>query len=382
MQASNRDFDIAIIGGGLAGLIAACLLKDTFSVVLFDPHAYPRHKLCGEYLSREITPLLEYLNLDLDQHGAVKIDELQLTTPEGKTIQTKLPLGGYGISRFKLDGLLFESCREAVCFVQQKVTGLQQKNNGGFTVETPEEKYRAKLVLGAAGKRSGLDKEIGRSYIKERSSWVAIKRHYLADHPAERVDLVAFKGGYAGISRVEDNMVNLCYLVEGIRLQAAGGVDGLESAICAENPRMRSFFKNGAPQWEKPIAISQIIFGRREAVHDQIPMLGDAAGLIHPLCGNGMAMAMHSALLATQAIFKHEQTENGKTRFPLSKICTQYQHDWKKQFTTRMKMGSLLQSVLLNPTLTHIGYSTLARIPSLLKTTIRSTHGKPVQIDL
>src|SRR5262245_24228421 len=102
-------YDVAIIGGGLAGLAAGILLsKQGHSVVLLEKEKYPFHKVCGEYISMESWEFLESLGVPLSQMQLPLIDTLFLTSTNGKSFQTQLPLGGFGISRYKLDSCLAE----------------------------------------------------------------------------------------------------------------------------------------------------------------------------------------------------------------------------------------------------------------------------------
>jgi flavin-dependent dehydrogenase len=112
MQSKN-DFDVAIIGGGLAGLATSILIAQSgYSVILFEKEKYPFHKVCGEYVSLESWNFLIQLGLPLPQMGLPIIDTLLLTAPNGTAFKTKLPLGGFGISRYYLDSQLVEIAKQ------------------------------------------------------------------------------------------------------------------------------------------------------------------------------------------------------------------------------------------------------------------------------
>src|SRR5688500_8453100 len=113
MENNLAQYDVAIIGGGLAGLaISIQLAKKNFSVVLFEKEKYPFHKVCGEYISMESWNFLESLGLSLSTFHLPRIDTLILSAPNGKSLTTKLPLGGFGISRYKIDFLLSKIAKE------------------------------------------------------------------------------------------------------------------------------------------------------------------------------------------------------------------------------------------------------------------------------
>src|SRR3982751_1845759 len=106
MQLAER-YHAAIAGGGLAGLACSIILaKAGHQVVLFEKEAYPFHKVCGEYVSMESWPFLQQLGLQLKSLNLPRINNLELSAPNGSTFRTRLPLGGFGISRYLLDSLL------------------------------------------------------------------------------------------------------------------------------------------------------------------------------------------------------------------------------------------------------------------------------------
>ncbi len=100
----TRHVDLAIAGGGLAGLtLAIQAAKAGLKVAVFEKETYPFHRVCGEYISMESFPFLESLGLPLGEMELPRIKKLRLSAPNGQTIENNLPLGGFGISRYLLD---------------------------------------------------------------------------------------------------------------------------------------------------------------------------------------------------------------------------------------------------------------------------------------
>src|SRR5688572_5125030 len=98
------EYDTVIVGGGLAGLsLSIQLARSGYRVIVFEKEQYPFHKVCGEYISLESWHFLISLGLDLEKKNLPIITQLQVSTTKGKIYQQKLPLGGFGISRYKLD---------------------------------------------------------------------------------------------------------------------------------------------------------------------------------------------------------------------------------------------------------------------------------------
>lgn len=368
-------FDVIIAGGGLSGLTSSLILSENFKVLLIDTDEYPRHKLCGEYLSNEVFDVLTDLGVSPYDLGAVSINQLDYTFNH-KKLSCILPLGGIGISRYTLDQALFNQFQkeENATFLQGKVTAVTQ-NNDQFTITCGDETFTSKQFIMATGKRSLLDKKLERSFIKTKSPWLAVKMHYDYDMPDDLVGLHTFDGGYAGISKVENNKVNLCYLATYDSFKEFKDVDLFNKEVLSENTSLKHFFDHATACWEKPITISQISFDQKQPVENNIIMVGDTAGLIHPLCGNGMAMAIHSAVLASKAI-----TPFLENKINRHSALVNYSKQWNHHFKSRLKMGRWLQTILLNPNYTRIAYRLLGWFPWMLPIIIKRTHGKPVKL--
>ena len=370
-------YDIIIVGGGLAGLSSALHLSNNgYAVLVCEKQSYPHHKVCGEYVSNEIMPYLEKLGISLAEANAVSIDTLQLTTEKGKSITTTLPLGGKGISRFAMDNLFYKKARAAgVKFKFQNVTAISFQNDC-FELKTIEgEMFTAKIVIGAYGKRSNLDKHLNRDFIRLKSSWLGVKAHYdYPEFPENRVALHNFKGGYAGLSKTETGAVNFCYLASYQSFKKEKNIDDFNRNVIMKNPFLASFFNNAKPIFDQPLTIAQISFSPKTSVENHVLMCGDTAGLIHPLCGNGMAMAIHSAKIVSELIHKF-MTHSGYLRHQLEQ---DYHRQWNKTFGRRLWWARQLQPILLSNGLSNIALTTAIKTPGLLKKIIKNTHGKPI----
>ena len=139
MNKEASTFDVIIIGGGLAGLCNAIhVSKLGKNVLLIEKNEYPKHKVCGEYISNEVLPYLDFLEVNPFDFGAVKIKNFELSTRKNNIISAKLPLGGFGISRYTLDLALAEKAKENKVVILQdavlNVTFLEDT----FQVETKQ----------------------------------------------------------------------------------------------------------------------------------------------------------------------------------------------------------------------------------------------------
>ncbi len=342
--------------------------------LLIEKNKYPRHKVCGEYISNEVLDYLEQLDIDVWEAGAKKIDTFEFSSKSGAAIQVRLPLGGFGISRYTLDNLLYQHAISLGVTVYKDTVVNAQFDKKEFQITTKlGENYKASYVLGAFGKRSGMDATLSRKFIKNKSPWIGIKAHYKANFQENVVALHNFKGGYCGLSHVETGNVNACYLSHYDVFKEYADLDAFQKIIVEKNTALKTFFDNAEIVFEKPLAISQVSFESKLPVENHIIMIGDSAGLIHPLCGNGMAMAIHSAKMASEVLVTAIQSKSSR-----QDVEKQYARQWKNSFAKRLKAGRIIQRVLLNDTLTNIGVSAVGKSPFILKKIIQSTHGKPI----
>lgn len=370
-----KTFQVAIVGGGLAGLTAAIhLCREGLDVVLFEKNQFPHHKVCGEYLSNEALPYLQSLGINLEEVGPMKINRLLFSTQSGKSVETELPLGGIGISRYALDELLYRKTLKEGAQIEISTVENITKQGDTFLIKTSNTDFQAEVVLGAYGKRSHLDKQLHRNFVTEKSEWLAVKNHYESpEFPSDLVGLHSFDGGYCGLSTTETGAVNCCYLTSYKSFQHHKDIDTFNKNVLAKNTFLKEFLLRSKPLFEKPLSIAQVSFQQKNRVEQHIIMCGDAAGLIHPLCGNGMAMAMHSAKIASETVLIYFGFENRNRQW----LETNYAYHWKKNFGKRLSAGNKLQSLLLHPKLSDIALTVLSKNPKWMKKIIEKTHGKP-----
>lgn len=371
-----KDKEVLIVGGGLAGLTAAIhLSKIGLQVTVIEKNSFPKHKVCGEYISNEVLPYFNWLGLDLSHLNPTHITHLEFSTSSGKTIESNLPLGGFGISRFALDHYLYHIAIKNGCHFLQDTVEKIVYSNTEFNVTTLNNNIlKSKIVIGAFGKRSNIDQKMNRNFITKKSHWLAVKAHYTGDFPNDLVGLHNFKGGYCGVSKVENDIINICYLADYETFKQYKNIEEFQSNVLAQNPHLNVIFNKTKMLYEKPLTISQVSFEKKQAVENHILMIGDTAGLIHPLCGNGMAMAIHSAKIVSELIHEYYSNEI-KSREELEE---KYIQEWNFNFKERLKMGRFLSNILQKQKLSGVLMRLLSIFPFLLPKIIKKTHGKPI----
>lgn len=368
--------EVVIIGGGLAGLTAGIhLSQNGISVTIIEKNEYPKHKVCGEYVSNEVRGYLESLAISIQNAEPTAINQLEFETLYGARILQKLPLGGFGISRYTLDFILYKKAIENGCTIINQTVENCRFDGNHFIIETIEKSiYKAQIVLGAYGKRAQLDYSLKRTFIKKKSPWLGVKNHYKGQFSDNLVGLYHFKGGYCGVSKVENDTINICYLTNYSSFQKHKNIASFEKEVLFKNKRLKQILENSVPIFEKPLTISQISFEKKEPVSEHMLMIGDTAGLIHPLCGNGMAMAIHSAKIASElcVLYLNEK------KISRNELEERYSKAWNVNFKKRLAMGRTLSTLLEQQTLTLLVLQIVVLFPFLLKQIIKRTHGKPI----
>ncbi|MBB2151227.1 FAD-binding protein [Pedobacter sp. LMG 31462] len=371
--------EILIIGAGLAGLTAALhFLKSGFPVTLVEKNTYPHHKVCGEYLSNEVLPYLDWLDLNLSSLAPVAIHRFNFSTNDGQLLQIPLPLGGMGISRYSLDHYLFQEAIARGCqMIHDTVVDLSFEEDIFSLKLASQQLIKARIVIGAYGKRDGLDQKLSRHFIQKKSPWLAVKAHYEGPFPDDLVALHNFEGGYCGVSKVENNKINICYLVDYASFKKYKSIPEHRMQVLYQNPHLKKIFEEMSPLFDQPITIGQISFEKKSIVENHVLMIGDTAGLIHPFCGNGMAMAIHSAKLCASAVIDYLTSESSSR----TQLERGYQRLWNQNFGSRITAGKVMSGILRKKQLTSKFMRILIKYPFLMSMMVKKTHGNPIMTD-
>lgn len=367
--------EIIIIGGGLAGLVSGILLKRAgHPTTLFEEKEYPFNRVCGEYISNEVIPFLEKENLFPHELKPADLSRFRLSSTSGKLLEMPLDLGGFGVSRLRFDHWLSEIAKhEGVEIIHERVTESEFRD-GNFIIETKNQgKFTSEILIGAFGKRSWMDRSLIRPFLEKRSPYIGVKYHIRTDEVADDViELHNFDGGYCGVSRVEDGQFNLCYLSHRRNLKQHAQVHRMEREILFKNPHLKRIFTHSEFFHKTPLVINEITFEPKEAVYNHILMTGDAAGMITPLCGNGMAMAIHSAKILSELIINHCNDS-----FDRKKLEKEYAAKWNKLFSTRLWAGRNIQNLFGNTNASGLAVGLGQILPPFSRFLMRQTHGQP-----
>lgn len=362
------------MGGGLSGLIAANYLASAnIQVAVFEKKEYPFHRVCGEYISNEVVPFLKSLDILPVDFKLPNIQKLQLTSVNGRSALLDLDLGGFGISRFTFDHFLYQKAKQrgVQFYLNTEVDSISFSKNR-FEIKTREEVFFGDVVIGSFGKRSKLDISLKRSFVKKRSPYVGVKYHIRSKHANDLISLHNFKDGYCGISNVEDGISTLCYLTHRNNLKKFGDLKKMEAAVLCRNPFLKNIFEYSEFLWDKPEVINEISFETKSPVENHILMSGDAAGMITPLCGNGMAMAIHAAKLVSENVMQfcvHEITRE--------ELESKYARTWSSHFKKRLWAGRQIQNLFGKEWTSDLAVNLARYSKPVANYLVRKTHGIP-----
>ncbi|HKA17647.1 MAG TPA: NAD(P)/FAD-dependent oxidoreductase [Blastocatellia bacterium] len=399
-------FDAIIIGGGPAGSAAAISMSQRGArVLVLEEKRMPRGKLCGEFITPECFPTLERLGVmqRMLAAGAQKISRVSLVAESGKSVESCIPQmsdsdnqWAMSLSRSRFDQILFEGAREAgaECLEGYAASGCKFDDDYG-TVEALSLKegarvtFKAPIIIDASGRNSRwmLGKQ-ERLAGHRGSRLYALKAHFTrVNGITDQVELYFFREGYGGFSRVEDNLVNLCFIVgESALKQAGGNASEVVKNTLMKNPLAaeRLCQASVVGKW---YSTGPLTFGRRRLSRDNVIAIGDASGMIDPFTGTGLQIAVRTGEMAAGALIEalgrsgsfpyREEHYNHQSERRMSlyeSIQAGYRDQYEREFHQRMKVAGLLRAAAFSPATSRILAIVLERAPRLTNVMLRATR--------
>ena len=289
-------YDLIIIGGGPAGTSAAIsAARRGASVLLLERGRFPRHKVCGEFVSAESLSLLRDL-LDLQHaallHDAVRIPRARMFL-DGRILQASVDPPAASIARFDLDAALWHSAESAGVYARQQATVQSVGGSRPFRIVTAGKEFEARALVNASGRWSNLNLAPAENGARSEK-WLGVKAHFAEPVSEPSVDLYFFDGGYCGVQPVGTGRVNASAMV---RADVASSLP----EVFARHPELRERSRN----WtlvSDPVSTSPLIFRHPQPERDGILMAGDAAGFVDPFVGDGISLALRSGSLAARSL--------------------------------------------------------------------------------
>lgn len=348
----KNDFDVVIIGGGPAGSVAGInLARGGINTAVVERKSFPRETLCGEFLSHEVSKHLKELKLfeKFLLLNPNKVSSFKLITPNDKIFGTTLPFTAYSLKRSVFDNFLLNEAREAGAFIFQpsEVSGVE-RSDGNFVLQlkTTEgiKTITAEYVIGAYGKSNILDKQLKRNFAGQPSGFTGIKFHIKKELLSGICDPVIyiFSGCdiYCGINTVTGSEAAVCFLYR----KSGNNETPSEkfNELLNENRKFSLMFKNNIDITKQEIyGAGNIFLGKKEVVKDGVLMIGDAAGMIAPVAGDGIGMAFQSAKIAADIILSHFRMRD------YDLVYNVYRKEWGRHFLKKIFIAKKIQNTIL-----------------------------------
>jgi len=364
-------YDLIVIGGGPAGTSAAITLaKAGVSVLLLERGAFPRHKVCGEFVSAESLDLLDAL-LDSTHKSllsqAIRIVETRAYL-DGQPIETAIDPAAVSIARLDLDAALWESAQQCGIDCRQKVTAHSVVGTSPFRVMTSAGDFESRVIVDASGRWSNLNANRARP-ATSTGKWLGIKAHFREPDTRPSADLYFFDGGYCGVqpvslkdSAASENRINACAMV---RTDVAGTMQ----EVFKQHPQLQKRARKWKPLSD-PVSTSPLFFRDPQPVRDGILVAGDAAVFVDPFVGDGISLALRSGALAAQSLipFFHKEIS-------VAEAAESYQRAYLRRLAPVFKASSMIRRMLELPRAVRTPMIYLLRsAPALSRYLVRRTR--------
>jgi flavin-dependent dehydrogenase len=249
------------------------------------------------------------------------------------------------------------------------------RDGDGYCLEVERKRrrefVRARQVVAACGRHSQLDRCLDNGRRRGDSAYVAFKYHATGVDCGDVVELHGFPGGYCGLSEVETGHVNVCAIVERDAFRAAGAtVNAVQVGPMAGSAALRRHLASLRADGT-PLTVGYIPFEVRGPVAGQVPLVGDAAAAIAPLCGDGIAMALRAGELLAPLLVAMLQGSLEREQ-----MCRHYTSAWRGEFRRRLALGRLLQWLLMRSGAATVGLRAANALPWLARRLVLWTRGE------
>ena len=376
------DYEIAVIGGGPAGSSAAMhLAKKGFDVCLLEKKEFPRDTICGEFLSKEVIENLNDLGI-FDKFLRLNpnvIKSFRFISHSNRELSTGFDFKAYSLKRSTFDDFLIKQAeKEGVKIFQPAEAAGIENLNGSFilTFYSSGEKISItiKRVIAAYGKQNVLDKLLRRNFISFKSGLSGIKFHidekYFNDFNKDEIQIYTGDQIYCGINAVNDGMITLSFLEDRKKYHMPAKQHLLE--LFNKHIKFKNLFKTNLQTLINNSTLfgtGNIYFGKKDLIENGVYMIGDAAGMIAPLTGDGIGMAFESAKLISDVLVE-EKVNN----IDINRSNKKYIQSWNRLFSKRLFIAKLIQNSIFNNHLRDIDFNIVNVFPGMLNYLIKRTR--------
>jgi menaquinone-9 beta-reductase len=356
----RSSYDLAVMGGGPAGCAAAITAKrecPSASVLLLEKGSYPRHKVCGEFISPEALQLLKSLLGGDRLKGVPSVHRARLNIGNS-VVEVPLRPSAVGLPRHELDARLWSAAHAAgvECAGQTAVRDVGA--SGPFLVRSSNGTIEARALINASGRWSSL----ARSQAPANGhNWIGLKAHFAEPSPAASVDLYFFRGGYCGVQPIGAEAINVCAAV---RADVATDLQ----TVLAQHPMLDRRSHSWAPLTAS-IATAPLVHSHPRSSHGGVLLVGDAAGFIDPFLGDGISLALHSGAMAGEAAASF-----CKGTLSFEAALHQYESAYQQQLAPAFSRAALLRHLLTLPEILQWPLMKFAALPGIAEILFSNTR--------
>jgi len=377
------NFDVIIAGAGPAGSSAAIhLARNDLRVLLVEQKKFPRPKLCGEFISPECRRHFETLGVAsaMANSDPASITETVFYSTRGH--QVTIPsswFGGpsaLGLSRAVMDNVLLR--RAQACGVtvvegatiteplidKDAVRGIKLKLNG------EEQQHLAPLAIDATGRARILTRKLHLHEPKSKPKLIAFKAHLRNTRVAAGAcEIYFYPDGYGGLSSVEGDVSNLCFIISAEEVKRRhSNPELVMRELVMKNRRAAHTLEHAQPESEW-LSASWERFGRQQPSPAKgLLAIGDSAAFIDPFTGSGMLMALESGELAADVISRH------RTELDERVLGSDYAAEYDKRFDSRLRLCAWLRRAAFSPRLAGLGIAICGASKQFRNRLVRATR--------
>jgi len=328
-------------------------------VLLLERGRFPRHKVCGEFISPEGVALLASLGLGDLVRRAPRIAHARIFA-ETSVAEATLSPPAAAISRYQLDHALWRRAGEAGADCRELVEARAITGTGPFTVATSAGDFTARAAINASGRWSNLRRS--RLSRPQREKWVGWKAHFREADSPPSVDLYFFAGGYCGVQPLEGGQVNACAMAQ------AAAANSMEQVL-ALHPRLAERSR-AWQQVSETVATSPLVFAPPQAEEGGVLFAGDAAGFIDPFVGDGISLALRSGAMAAEALL---EVWEGKR--PLREGAAIYRGQYERELRPLFRNAGWLRRLVSVPRALRRPVMAVLRSPRVTRFLVGRTRG-------